>query len=387
MEVVNMQKRVLIVDFNHQVHTYYHSNHRLSTRVVVDGHVVEKDTTIQNGCIKNIHRWSQGGVYPTAVCFDRPVPARKAFWQKAFADMKIGSGNEYKGNRKPMSDAMMEGITDCEALLRLGGVSCFSRRNYEADDLIYACVQRAKEKYPDYKIDVVTNDADLLSLVDDTVSVFLRSKKITWAENDEIKKLHYVQVTPENYQSIVEDLSSYKGFLIPYNTILLHKLLRGDSSDHFGRKEISRMFPKSKYNVMIEEMMADNINFEEIFRYSKPRYEIYNSQTMEIFEGTMEEAKRSPIRNVLKLRMLDSEELEMILELLGEYTKLSEQQLKIIRCVYLGMNLNQPYANPDKLLSRHEYVVGKTEKTDIEKFDEIKLNNAVSTLKIRLNIK
>ena len=352
----------------------------------MDGHVVEKDTTIQNGCIKNIHRWSQGGVYPTAVCFDRPVPARKAFWQKAFADMEIGSGHEYKGNRKPMPDAMLEGVTDCEALLRLGGVSCFSRKNYEADDLIYACVQRAKEKYPDYPIDVVTNDADLLSLVDDRVSVFLRSKKITWAENDEIKKLHYVQVTPDNYQAVVEDLSAYRGFLIPYNTILLHKLLRGDSSDQFGRKEISRMFPKTKYNAMIEEMMADDINFAEIFRYSKPQYEIYNSVTMETFNGTMEEAKRSPDRANLKLRMQDSEELSMILELLKDYTKLSDKQLKIIRCVYLGMNLNQPYANPDKLLTRHEYVVGKTEKTDIEQFDEIKLNNAVSTLKIRLNI-
>lgn len=382
-----MEKRVQIIDFNHQVHTYFHSSHRLSTKVVVNGEVVEKDTTIQNGCIKNIHRWSKGGVFPTAVCFDRPVPARKAFWQSAFSDMEIGSGNEYKGNRKPMPDAMFEACSDCLSLLKLGGVSCFSRKNYEADDLIYACVQRAKVKYPDYKIDVITNDADLLTLVDDRVSVFLRSRKITWAENKDIEKLHYVQVTPQNYREVVEDLSAYKGFMIPYNSILLHKLLRGDSSDQFQRKEISRMFPKTKYNDMICRMLADDVNFDEIFRYSRPKYEVYNVATNTVFEGTMEEAKKSPERSNLRLRLGDSEELTMILELLDEYSPLTSDQLDVVRTVYLGMNLNQPYANPNKELCRHEYVVGKTEKVDIEKFDEIELNKAVSALQIRLPIK
>ena len=49
--------------------------------------------------------------------------------------------------------------------------------------------------------------------------------------------------------------------------------------------------------------------------------------------------------------------------------------------------MHQPYANPNKELCRHEYVVGKTEKVDIEKFDEIELNKAVSALQIRLPIK
>jgi len=172
-----VDERVLIVDFSHQVYTYYHSRYRLSTSVVIDGVVYEKDTTVQSGCIKNIHRWSKGGSFPTAICFDRPVPARKAFWQSAFPEMAAGSGMEYKGNRESMPDAMFEAITDCERLLTSAGVPCFGMKNYEADDIVFACIKRAKEKYPGMKIDVVTNDADLLPLVDDTVSVFLRSKK------------------------------------------------------------------------------------------------------------------------------------------------------------------------------------------------------------------
>ena len=379
-----MQKRVLIVDFNHQVHTFFHSKHRLSARVVIDGQPVEKDTTVHNSSLKNIWRWSKGGVYPTAVCFDRQVPSRKAFWQTAFPDMEIGSGKEYKGNREKMPEAMYEAISDCESILRTAGVSCFARKNYEADDLVYACVKRAKEKYPGCPIDVVTNDADLLTLVDDTVSVFLRSKKLTWAESKEIEKTHYIQVTPNNFQSVVEDLSAYKGFVIPYNSLLLHKLLRGDSSDNFLRKEISRMFPKTKYNDMIYRMLADDINFEEIFRYSSPTYEIYNIKSGEVFDGTLEEAKSSPFKSDLRKRVKDSEHLEAILEVLRMYSNLSEEQLGVVRKVYLGMNLNQPYANADKLLARKEYEVSKTEAVDIDTFSEIELQKAVSPLKIKI---
>lgn len=352
------------------------------------GEVVEKDTTVQSGCIKNIHRWSKGGTYPTAVCFDRPVYSRKAFWQSAFPEMKVGSGNEYKGNREAMPDAMFEAISDCESIMRSAGVSCFARKNYEADDLVFACVQRAKEKYPGVPIDVITNDADLLPLVDNTVSVFLRSRKFTWAESKDIEKAHYVQVTPKNYQEVVEDLSAYKGFLMPYNSLLFHKLLRGDNSDNFQRKEISRLFPKSKYNAMIEKMLADDINFNEIFRYGKPRYEIYNVVTGEAFNGTMEDAKKSPDKANLRKRLCNSEELDVILEVLKLYTPLDERQTDIVKNVYLGMNLNQPYVHSDKSLTRHEYVIGpnSADKTDIHPFSEVELQKALSPLQIRLNM-
>ena len=381
-----MEKRILIVDFCHQAYTFFHSSHRLSKRVVVNGEVVEKDTTVQNSCIKNIHRWSKGGIYPTAVCFDRPVPARKAFWQKAFPEMEIGSGKEYKGNRSKMPDSLYEALCDCESILRLAGVSVFAEKNYEADDLIFACIQRAKEKYPGLPIDVVTNDADLLPLVDDTVSVFLRSRKGTWAESKDIEKVHYIQVTPNNYQEVVEGLSAYKGFEIPYNSLLLHKLLRGDSSDNFLRKEVSKMFPKTKYNAMIYKMLEDDINFPEIFRYSKPIYEIKNKFTGEIFDGTMQEAQKLPNKKDFKASLKNSEELDMILELLKYYSTISDEQLELVKNVYLGMNLNQPYANAEKGLRRFEYVVGTTEENDIHPFNEISLQKAVNPLGINLNI-
>lgn len=380
-----VNKRVVIVDFNHMVHTYFHSGHRLSVRVNQGGVIIDKDTTIQNGCIKNIHRWSNGGINPTAVCFDRPVPARKNYWQSKFSDMQMGSDKEYKGSRERMPDAMFQGASDCEQLLRQAGVSCYAVPNYEADDLVYACIKRAKEKYPGIPIDVITNDADLLPLVDDTVSVFIRSKKGTWAEDKSIEKAHYIQVTPENFQSVVEDMSAYKGFTIPYNTLLLHKLLRGDSSDQFKRSDISRMFPPKKYNALIQRLIEDNINLPDIFRYGDPRFEVYNSVSGEPWLGTMEEALASPERANLRKRVMMPEELECILKVLKEYTDLTEEQLDAVYGVYTGMNLNQVYVGNAPVYTRRPFVVN--ERTgDINTFNEVDLQKAIAPLQIRLKI-
>ena len=381
-----VKKRVVIVDFNHMVHTYFHSGHRLSVRVNQGGVIMDKDTTIQNGCIKNIHRWSNGGINPTAVCFDRPVPARKNYWARKFSDMQEGSGKEYKGGREKMPDAMFTGSSDCEYILRSAGVSCYAAPNYEADDLVYACVKRAKELYPGMTIDIITNDAGLLPLVDDTVSVFIRSKKGTWAESKDIEKLHYIQVTPNNYQAIVEDMSAYKGFCIPYNTLLLHKLLRGDSSDQFKRSDISKMFPPKKYNALIQQLIDDDINLPEIFRYGEPRFEIYNAVTGSVWAGTKEEALASPDRANFKQRVVMSEELEAILTILGMYTSLSEEQLNAIAGVYTGMNLNQVYVGNSPVYTRKPFVVNE-KSGDIVPFSEINLQKAVAPLEIRLNIR
>lgn len=381
-----MEKRVIIVDFNHLVHTLYYSPHRLSIRVVENGESVVKDTTIQNGTIKNVHRWSNHGFNPTAVCFDRPVPARKAFFQASFSDMKVGSGNEYKGGRERMPDAMFEAISDVERIFRGAGISCFSQPNYEADDLVFACVQRAKEKYPDLPIDVITNDADLLPLVDEQVSVFIRSKKGTFAESKEIEKAKYIQVTPRNFQTIVEDLSAYRGFKIPYNSILLHKLLRGDASDKIGRKDISRMFSATRYNKMIDAMIADSVNFEEVFRYGVPQYKILHRSTGEEFKGTLEEALKSPEKADLYQKICNTEELDAILSLLREYSPMNEEQLGTIEKLYWGMNLNQTYPNTEKRLARRGYKVGTAKTPDINPFNEIELQKMSSSLQIRLNL-
>lgn len=333
--IVKMEKRVLIVDYQHIAHTYMHSSHRLSERVLINGRLEEVDTTIQNGSIKNINRWAKGGFFPTAVCFDNPVPARKCYFAKAF-DMAIDTEQEYKAGRTSASALMYESIAMTENLLRKSGVACFRAHNYEADDLVFACVQAAKRDYPGVPIDVITNDADLIPLVDDVVSVFLRSRKYTYAEDKDYERTHYVQITPKNYAEIVEDLSRYSKFYMPYNTVLLHKLLRGDSSDNIPGVKVK--FPPRKYNAMIERMIEDGIDIGNVFRYGNCPKKYINRNTR---EEVAEDFALSH-KDICVVGYSNPKELGIILEVMKKYAD-DEGVLEYIKKIYLGMNLNQAY--------------------------------------------
>lgn len=370
-------KRVIIIDFAHMTHIFWHSGFGGTVTVMENGVPVQKSTRVQYGSIRNVYNWSNRGVNPTAVCFDRPAPARKQWFAENFKNMEIGSGKEYKGNREKMPSEMYDAVQDCERLLRQGGVSCFSAHGYEADDLVFACIQCAKEQYPDLPIDVITNDADLLPLVDEQVSVFLRSMKGTYAVSKDLEKNKYIQITPANFQETVENLSAYKGFCLPYNTMLLHKLLRGDTSDNING--IKRRFSASKFNKMIAQMEADGVDFGRVFKYGVPVTKLLYRDSGEEFKGTMKEALESPDKGRLYQKIYNTRELDEILEILNRYTDGDEEVLTHVKNMYWGMNLNQVYPNKDKSNCRRAYVV-----KDIHGFNEFELQKAVTPLQIRL---
>ena len=334
-----MGQRVIIVDFNHIAYAYSHSSFRLSERVLINGKLEEVDTTIQTGAIKCINRWANRGTNPIAVCFDSPVPGRKCYYAKAF-DMGVDTDQEYKGGRSKMSNLLFDSITMSESLLRKGGVACFRAHNYEADDLIYACVKAAKRDYPGLPIDIITNDADIVPLVDDTVSVFLRSKKNTWAEDKSIEKAHYIQIRPYNYQEVMQGLSAFNKFLMPYNTVLLHKLLRGDSADNING--IKKLFPPKKYNAMIEAMIADGLDIGNIFRYGDciKHYCMRSTRT----EVNEEYALAHKSDCLVKFdNPVEYYNILSVIEKYAEFTGEVERVKDFVGKMYLGMNLNQAY--------------------------------------------
>lgn len=305
-------KRVLIVDFNHMAYSLMFGAAPLSASVTMGGETKVYDTTIANGATKSIHRWSHQGYYPTAICFDRPCAPRKNYFKTAF-DQQAGEG--YKENRVGIRGEMMESITLTLQMLMQAGLSVYGATGYEADDLVQAAIVSAKENYPGLKIDVVTNDSDLIPLVDDEVSVFLRSRKTTWAEHKSIEKTKYVQVTPENYSEVSEDRTEYKNskILVPYNSLLLVKILRGDASDNIAG--LKKQFPPRKVNKLIEDLFNDKdlqagleslgTSMVDVFRYRPNGEEL--------------------IRQVLSVHIDDEEILDNICK------------------TYVGMNLNQPF--------------------------------------------
>lgn len=392
--------RIVIVDFNHMAHTYFHTKFRLSVRKQVGGTVIEKDTTVQSGVLKCINRWSDGGRNIMVVCFDRPVPARKAYFMDKFsdpeADVETRQG-AYKGGRPAMPDMLYEAMQDCQSILEKACCTCLFEHNYEADDLVMATIVKAKKEYPGVPIDVITNDADLVPLVDDVVSVFLRSRVTTYAETKALEKAHYVQITPRNYQEVLEGLSSFKDFLVPYNTVLLHKLLRGDSADNI--QGIKRLFPPRKYNEMIQGMLSEE-DLGEAFRYQPVVRRLVNIETGEELPGQENVRNEEDLYALVRLmtpedrkkyaiKPLGVPELDRLCELVKKYAILKEGQFEIVeehlRKLYYGMNLNQMYTSKETALRRSPYCLTAKGKS-LQKLDQVELRKACMSLEINIKV-
>lgn len=392
--------RIVIVDFNHMAHTYFHTKFRLSVRKQIGGTVIEKDTTVQSGVLKCINRWSDGGRNIMVVCFDRPVPARKAYFMDKFsdpeADVETRQG-AYKGGRPAIPDMLYEAMQDCQSILKKAGCTCLFEHNYEADDLVMATIVKAKKEYPGVPIDVITNDADLVPLVDDVVSVFLRSRVTTYAETKALEKAHYVQITPRNYQEVLEGLSSFKDFLVPYNTVLLHKLLRGDSADNI--QGIKRLFPPRKYNEMIQGMLSEE-DLGEAFRYQPVVRRLVNIETGEELPGQENIRNEEDLYALVRLmtpedrkkyaiKPLGVPELDRLCELVKKYAILKEGQFEIVeehlRKLYYGMNLNQMYTSKEKALRRSPYCLTAKGKS-LQKLDQVELRKACMSLEINIKV-
>lgn len=371
-------RRIRIIDVSHLFYKYaWGGAASLSSTLIIDGIAQRVDTTLPTYVIKTIHRWSKGGYYPTVVCFDGAgcSRSRKAY----FVHHQVLEPTEgYKAGRDNQNDDFYKGINITMNLLMQGGVNCLKGYGYEADDLIKAAVDRAKIEYPDLPIDVITGDVDLVPLVDEQVSVFLSSKKMTWAESKELEILHYVQLTPANYQSYMEDLSAYNKLLVPYNTILLAKLLRGDKSD---KVPAYPKFTPTKYCSLISDMAEDYVDFAEIFRYDAPTETI-------CYRGTEEhiplELLDSVPREQKMIKYGEPPCLTEIKETLSRY--LDSDIIRHVETIYNGININGAFTGlPDGLNRRPAKLKPKTEGGHaITGYDAGALQVAVSVVQIQL---
>lgn len=257
MDIQPKDKSLLVVDVSHLAFLYDNITQELTARY--GGQVV--DTRIASNILKSLWRWSKHGVDDVVVCFDSSIPSRREFIQKTF-------GCKYKPNRHHRYTIRL-GLDLTYELLKIGNVSTLKCDDYEADDLIGATVSYLHDKYK--HINVVTGDFDLVPLVDDKVSVFLRSHKID-SGNPAFRK--YYELTPESYSKIPEVWSKCKGWYIPYNTMLLYKMTFGDESDGIpgityetASGSQRRVYPKSKFGDLVEKMIADDVDISNIFRF------------------------------------------------------------------------------------------------------------------------
>lgn len=368
-----IQQRVQIIDVSHLFYkAAYGGMPPLSATIEMNGQLITVNTQIPTFVIKTIHRWSKGGVNPTIVCFDTRGGnrCRKAYFTKIRGLSGDGSSSPYKEGRSSENSQFYQSIELTMKLLYNGGVCCLKADNFEADDLVKAAVDLAKAKYPEMPIDIMTGDVDLVPLVDKQVSVFLQSRKTTYATNDEIKKPHYVQLTPDNYQDYMEGLSAYNKYIVPYNSILLVKLLRGDKSD--GIDGYPKFYPRT-YNKLVEDMQEDGVDFSSVFRYDAPTQSVrYNDTNEEVPEGVALD------RNTMHILFGEPPKLTQIKDILSNY--LDEDIVRHVERVYNGINLNGAFVDlPDTFKRRPAKI-----NIDLTGYVAGELQRSVQDLKINL---
>lgn len=252
---------MIIFDYQHLVYKTMSPNIPvMSVAREVDGVLKTIITTIPAVTIKSIWNNSGRGALRCGVCLEGGSPAREQYFQSM--------GQDYKGGRKKLSPMMRKGVDLSIGLMVQGGVSCYRKSGFESDDFVYTLVKAAKVQGYTDPIYVVTNDHDLMPLVDNQVSVYMKATRTYRVGN--APEIHgYFQITPETWDDFVSYSSRYgkagkNGFDVPYNSVILYKLLRGDDSDNIkGIKGYGAV----KFNKVVSAMRSANMPFDTIFRY------------------------------------------------------------------------------------------------------------------------
>lgn len=373
----NDRRRVVVVDIAHLFYKYaFGGASSLSATLMVDGVPQVVDTTLPAYSLKQLHRWSLGGFNPLVVCFDAPGGNRSRRAYFAQYAQKVGGGQAvgYKESRSFQDDRFYQGVNITHNLLVQGGVCALRAENYESDDLIKATVDKAKEMYPHLPIDIITGDQDMLPLVDEQVSVFIMSKRMTWAEEKSLEKKGYVQITPNNMQSYVETLSEFKGLEMPYNTVLLKKLLRGKKADDIPGYP---KFTPTKFNNLIASLQDECYDLSSLFRYGNPIKRV-------CYKGTGEEVPDDLIastpREQMMLKFEDPVELTQMCDVLSRF--LDEEIIEHVKYIYRGVNLNTAFVDVPEQFKRKPAVIS----APVEGYVASQLQQAVSVVRINLPV-
>lgn len=228
----------IIVDFAYLYYKYKYTIasgriRRLSAKVAVEkeqGLVDTKEVDISHIYyplreIEGFRREAEkrGNKVIMSICMDAP-------------SMKKESNAEYKSNRtSKLNDDDFTNIGIISRLLAKAGHNVYKITGYEADDIVANLVRLYGDRF-DRNI-IYTPDTDMLTLVNDNVYVsrYKAGKGYTL-----IGKHNYEQVCQNEFKCN-----------IPYNAILLYKVLCGDKSDNI--KGIKGFGPAA-FNNLVNEL-------------------------------------------------------------------------------------------------------------------------------------
>ena len=388
------ERRVVIIDYNHLAYKFLFGATPLSVRVDIgNGLTKVVDTTIASHTIKYIVNATRRGLDHCIVCMDSKIISRKEGFQ--IESEKWSFGEPYKANRKDNrsnTSALFDGIGLTETLLRQAGVTVLREINYEADDLVMSAIQKAKREFPDMPIDVITGDWDYAPLVDEQVRVYMVSRKSTYASEQGIKHNKYVELNPLTVEEFTNETSEFKNRYVPYNSLLLWKILRGDKSDGiFPMKEISpnngklrnRWTPASMKE-LLEQMSIQGLLTPTLFGYSPNKTYVYNKVTGATYttEQATELVRTNQVpREQLHIKIGETEnhnEMVNALDKMIELGYLDGDDKEFIIGRYALMNLNGAFIHTNT--KRAPYIMTE----DITRIDIDRLQRVVDYLQIKI---
>lgn len=253
-------KKIVIIDYNGMPYRYIYGGAPQLWHTV---NGVAINTTIPAYTIKEIVRLSGYGDNELAVVMDMGKPIERS------EKLVEAFGQVYKEGRKSQMPSFYAGINLTEEILRLGGVSVYREKGIEADDIIYN-LAREKESQG-YKVEIFTNDSDLLCLVNADITVYFRGKKTL----GEFK--NYIRIDRDNFEEYVNEFSATKGYYIPYNSIYFFKLLRGDKADNLPA---FKGYGQAKYNDFMWTLASCATDFKKF----RPENFDYILKCLEQFE-------------------------------------------------------------------------------------------------------
>lgn len=257
---------VIILDFNAYMQRFHRvmADKGLTAQVEVDGQMRFIPTGAPKTVLQSLINLTRGGRCPLVVVSDLRIWSRKAYFKKGIETGQITSkSGDYKGFREPFNPGFKDSCDLTLNLLRNSGCWVLNKENYEADDLMPEVIRVAKAQFPELPIHIIANDLDLAPLVDEQVSLYRTPAKETYAEPGYMTLNKYEQITPRNYQEVMQRTSFGKNLKIPYNSLLLAKLFRGDKSDNI---DILPKWTPKRYNKLVSQMIEDGVDLS-LFSY------------------------------------------------------------------------------------------------------------------------
>lgn len=170
----------------------------------------------------------------------------------------------YKAGRVPDYSIMAQ-IDLLKSLLLECNIPFYQEDGYEADDFVCSMVHLLGLTKDDDGIEIITDDHDLACCVSDNVCI----RNVT---------SNGVYIDRDNYSSRV-----VSGDTVPYNTILLHKVVNGDKSDAYPALHL----PGVSFSILVEHF--NNVLNPLFENGSLPRVSVMDFQLYEAVINSLPE--------------------------------------------------------------------------------------------------